>query len=503
LEGGAVNLLSRSYAVYEISELGFQIRKTGQDEARSSDKAFRCSSHEMHIFGSVASGSSSVVHRAVHIPTHRILALKKINVFEKTIWIIVDQAGFDEKYTEPNFINVALQGKQEIDTGILSVSNQFLLLECPALIFHRTKENRFLMSWEHYQKPVAIQAWLNSMEHFALEYMDGGSLEDITRVKKFIPEPVLARMMEKVLPALRYLHEVKHIVHRDIKPENLLVNLKGDVKITDFGVTAGLHNSVSTVFYFLCATFAGTVTYMSPERIKNNSYSYASDIWSLGLTVLECATGRFPYCVNGGLSDLMLQILDDPSPTPAKYVYSPEFCSFISACLQKDADARPTCEQMLAIHYYLIFYGLDNVWLYMRTFYREESVFSFLGEEHIGPSDIFGTLSRIRKMLKGNSPHGKIVHVIEKVCCCAHGEEGVVILVSGSFIVGNELLVCEDGLQAEGMPSTGEGMPSTDEVPFHIMSKRVGHFREEFFMEPGNAMGCFIISTQKQHIVYT
>jgi len=148
---------------------------------------------------------------------------------------------------------------------------------------------------------------------------------------------------------------------------------------------------------FQCTTFVGIVTYMSPERIRNSSYSYAADIWSLGLTVLECATGRFPYCVNGGLSDLMLQILDDPSPIPAKYVYSPEFCSFISACLQKDADSRPTCEQllshpfmnrykrtgvdlsayfksaydpaemlwqiahMLAVHYYLMFYGSDTV----------------------------------------------------------------------------------------------------------------------------------------------
>ena len=96
-------------------------------------------------------------------------------------------------------------------------------------------------------------------------------------------------------------------------------------------------------------------------------------------------------------------------------------------------------------------------------------------------------------MLKGSRPRSKIVHVIEKVRCCAHGEEGVAIRVSGSFIVGNELLVCEDGLRAEGMPST-------DEVPLDIMSKRVGRFREEFFMEPGNAMGCFIISTQKLHV---
>ncbi|KAL6661350.1 hypothetical protein ACP70R_000734 [Stipagrostis hirtigluma subsp. patula] len=204
--------------------------------------------------------------------------------------------------------------------------------------------------------------------------------------------------------ALRYLHEVKHVVHRDIKPENLLVNLKGDAKITDFEVTAGLHDS--------CATFVGTVTYMSPERIRNSGYSYSADIWSLGLMALECARGRFPYVVNGGLSDLMLQIPDDPSPTPPKGVFLSEFCSFISACLQKDADARPTCEQLLshpfikrykrtgvdlsvyvksvynpaeilkqiaemAVHYnyYLTFDGSDKVWRDMKTFYKEESVF--------------------------------------------------------------------------------------------------------------------------------
>jgi hypothetical protein len=106
-------------------------------------------------------------------------------------------------------------------------------------------------------------------------------------------------------------------------------------------------------------------------------------------------------------------------------------------------------------------------------------------------------------MLKGNRPRGKIVHVIEKVLCSAHGEEGVAIRVSGSFILGNELLVCEDGLRAEGMPSTDEGMPSTNELPVDIMSKRVGSFREEFFMEPGHAMGCFIILRQKLHIFQT
>lgn len=48
---------------------------------------------------------------------------------------------------------------------------------------------------------------------------------------------------------------------------------------------------------------------MSPERIRNENYSYAADIWSLGLTILECATGKFPYNVNEGPANLMLQVI--------------------------------------------------------------------------------------------------------------------------------------------------------------------------------------------------
>ena len=59
---------------------------------------------------------------------------------------------------------------------------------------------------------------------------------------------------------------------------------------------------------FQCATFVGTVAYMSPGRIRNENYSYAADIWSLGLTILECATGKFPYDVNEGPANLMLQV---------------------------------------------------------------------------------------------------------------------------------------------------------------------------------------------------
>lgn len=77
-----MNLLSRSYGVYNINELGLQ-KCLSLSEADSSEKNYQCASHEMRVFGAIGSGASSVVQRAIHVPSHRIIALKKINIFEK------------------------------------------------------------------------------------------------------------------------------------------------------------------------------------------------------------------------------------------------------------------------------------------------------------------------------------------------------------------------------------------------------------------------------------
>lgn len=84
-----MNLLSRSYGVYNFNELGLQKCSSSAAAAAAdeSEKTYRCGSREMRIFGAIGSGASSVVQRAIHIPTHRILALKKINIFEKVFLI--------------------------------------------------------------------------------------------------------------------------------------------------------------------------------------------------------------------------------------------------------------------------------------------------------------------------------------------------------------------------------------------------------------------------------
>ncbi|XP_074572603.1 mitogen-activated protein kinase kinase 1-like [Curcuma longa] len=188
----------------------------------------------------------------------------------------------------------------------------------------------------------------NGVISLVLEYMDRGSLADVIKQVKTILEPYLAVVCKQVLKGLVYLHHERHVIHRDIKPSNLLVNHKGEVKITDFGVSAVLANSMGQR-----DTFVGTYNYMAPERISGTSYDYKSDIWSLGLVILESAIGHFPYTSTepeGYLSfyELLEAIVDQPPPSAPSDQFSPEFCSFISACIQKDPKQRLSSLELLS-----------------------------------------------------------------------------------------------------------------------------------------------------------
>ncbi|KAK1354816.1 MAPKK [Heracleum sosnowskyi] len=188
----------------------------------------------------------------------------------------------------------------------------------------------------------------NGAISLVFEYMDRGSLADVIRQVKTILEPYLAVVCKQVLQGLVYLHNERHVIHRDIKPSNLLVNHKGEVKITDFGVSAMLASSVGQR-----NTFVGTYNYMSPERISGSTYDYKSDIWSLGLVILECAIGRFPYIQSeeqlGAPSfyELLDAIVRSPVPSAPPDQFSPEFCSFVSACIQKDPIDRSSALDLL------------------------------------------------------------------------------------------------------------------------------------------------------------
>jgi len=134
-----------------------------------------------------------------------------------------------------------------------------------------------------------------------IEFMDKGSLDGIYKRIGPIDIDVVGKVALAVLEGLTYLYDVHRIIHRDIKPSNILCNSKGQIKICDFGVSGELINSIAD-------TFVGTSTYMSPERIQGAQYTVKSDVWSLGISLIELALGRFPFSEDGSddsdLSDL-------------------------------------------------------------------------------------------------------------------------------------------------------------------------------------------------------
>ncbi|THH01917.1 hypothetical protein EW026_g870 [Hermanssonia centrifuga] len=121
-----------------------------------------------------------------------------------------------------------------------------------------------------------------------MEFMDKGSLDGIYKKIGPIDIDVVGKVALAVLEGLTYLYDVHRIIHRDIKPSNILFNSKGQIKICDFGVSGELINSIAD-------TFVGTSTYMSPERIQGAQYTVKSDVWSLGVSLIELALGRFPF----------------------------------------------------------------------------------------------------------------------------------------------------------------------------------------------------------------
>lgn len=174
-----------------------------------------------------------------------------------------------------------------------------------------------------------------------LELMDASLLELVQHLG-FIPELITVKLIEPLLHGLYYLHKKLHIVHRDIKPANILINAKGEAKIADFGVSGKMASTIDQK-----KSFVGTTTYMSPERILGTAHSSNADIWSLGLTIMQCLLGRYPYGQCDTFFSLLDLIQEAPSPTLPEDEFSVEIRSFVDQCLTKDPTVRPTADKLL------------------------------------------------------------------------------------------------------------------------------------------------------------
>ena len=131
----------------------------------------------------------------------------------------------------------------------------------------------------------------NTRVFLILEYAALGELyKELQRAKRF-SERRSATYIASLARALIYCHK-KHVIHRDIKPENLLVGIKGELKIADFGWSVHAPNSRRQ-------TLCGTLDYLPPEMVEGRDHDYAVDVWSLGVLAYEFLVGTPPFEAEG------------------------------------------------------------------------------------------------------------------------------------------------------------------------------------------------------------
>ncbi|KAF8514217.1 kinase-like protein [Hysterangium stoloniferum] len=215
--------------------------------------------------------------------------------------------------------------------------------------------------------------FIESCVYYCMEYMDAGSLDKLSRGGG-MDEYVLARIVHNVVKGLKFLKDSLQIIHRDVKPTNMLVNRRGDVKLCDFGVSGQLEKS-------LAKTNIGCQSYMAPERIKGESqnnvgtYTVSSDVWSLGLSILELAMGTYPYPPET-YSNVFAQLtaIVHGSPPEIPNGYSDTCREFVNLCMMKEPEARATCADLLG-HPFLVgdtIRTVDMVGWVARTLERRE-----------------------------------------------------------------------------------------------------------------------------------
>ncbi|XP_066950223.1 dual specificity mitogen-activated protein kinase kinase 4 isoform X12 [Macrobrachium rosenbergii] len=168
------------------------------------------------------------------------------------------------------------------------------------------------------------------------------------RLNERLPENILGKITVATLTALNYLKEKLKIIHRDVKPSNILLDKRGNIKLCDFGISGQLVDSIAKT------RDAGCRPYMAPERIdpaRARGYDVRSDVWSLGITLMELATGSFPYPKWNSVFEQLTQVVQgEPprlSPNENGNTFSEEFVDFVNTCLIKEESSRPKYKQLL------------------------------------------------------------------------------------------------------------------------------------------------------------
>jgi tetratricopeptide (TPR) repeat protein/predicted Ser/Thr protein kinase len=176
----------------------------------------------------------------------------------------------------------------------------------------------------------------NGQRYFVMELVDGIPITDYARER---PLADRLRLLIDVCSAMHYAHQ-RLVLHRDLKPGNIIVNKDGQVKILDFGIAQILHGDAPADLAHSTMIHPLSIACASPEQLRGEPLSLASDIYSLGVLLYELATGKNPrYREDASFDENMRRALDD-EPTPPSRV-EPSLPRDLDAIVLKALAKRP------------------------------------------------------------------------------------------------------------------------------------------------------------------
>ncbi|XP_052287606.1 serine/threonine-protein kinase BLUS1 isoform X3 [Citrus sinensis] len=255
------------------------------------------------LYEEVGQGVSASVHRALCIPFNEIVAVKILD-FERD---------------NSDLSNIS----REAQTMILVDHPNVLKSHCSFVSDHNL--------------------WV------VMPFMSGGSCLHILKAAypDGFEEVVIATILREVLKGLDYLHHHGHI-HRDVKSGNILIDVRGAIKLGDFGVSACLFDSGDR--QRMRNTFVGTPCWMAPEVMEQlHGYDFKADIWSFGITALELAHGHAPFSKYPPMKVLLMTLQNAPPGLDYERdrKFSKSFKQMIASCLVKDPSKRPSAKKLL------------------------------------------------------------------------------------------------------------------------------------------------------------
>jgi serine/threonine-protein kinase len=252
------------------------------------------------IVGEIGSGGMAVIYKAVQEPLERVVAIKAL---------------------KPS----------------IALDSQF------AVRFER--EARFMASLQH-ENILHVYDFVKDGDsmYIVMEYVQGIDLYDLLQLTPRLPVEVAAIIALQVARALDYAH-YRGIIHRDIKPANVIISHDGEVKLMDFGIARdhALSDLTET------GTGVGTPSYMSPEQILGDKLDSRSDVFSLGIVLYQCITGKKPF-IEDESRTVMQKIRLDRYTSPRRVVHElPSSIERILArCMEKLPGNRyPTTQALI------------------------------------------------------------------------------------------------------------------------------------------------------------